>query len=52
MRSTLLTVTLALGAWLFPLNPVVRAQGTGTSGEIRGTVTDAAGGTVPKPPWK
>ena len=48
MRSTLTAVVLALSAWLFPVNPVVHAQGIGTSGEIRGTVTDPAGGTIPK----
>ena len=48
MRSTLLAVALGLSAWLFPVNPAVHAQGTGTSGEIRGTVTDPTGGTVPK----
>jgi Carboxypeptidase regulatory-like domain/TonB dependent receptor-like, beta-barrel len=48
MRSTLLAVALGLSAWLFPMNPAVHAQGTGTSGEIRGTVTDPTGGTIPK----
>jgi hypothetical protein len=48
MRSTLLAVALGLSAWLFPVNPAVHAQGTGTSGEIRGKVTDPTGGTVPK----
>jgi len=48
MRSTLLAGAFALSALLFPANPAVLAQGTGTSGEVRGTVTDPAGGTVPK----
>jgi hypothetical protein len=48
MRSTLLAVVLGLSAWLFPVNPAVHAQGTGASGEIRGTVTDPAGGLIPK----
>ena len=48
MRSTLLACAIASLAWLFSVNPGAHAQGTGTSGEIRGTVTDAAGGTVPK----
>jgi Carboxypeptidase regulatory-like domain/TonB dependent receptor len=48
MRSTLLAVALGLSAWLFPVNPAAHAQGTGTSGEIRGKVTDPTGGTVPK----
>jgi hypothetical protein len=48
MRSTLLAAALGLSAWLFPVNPAVHAQGIGTSGEIRGTVTDPSGGTVPK----
>src|SRR6266481_1915993 len=48
MRSTLLACAFVLTAWLFPANPVAYAQGTGTSGEIRGTVTDPTGGTAPK----
>src|SRR5882724_2273578 len=48
MRSTLLACAFVLTAWLFPANPVAHAQGTGTSGEIRGTVTDPTGGTAPK----
>ncbi len=48
MRSTLLACDFVLTAWLFPANPVAHAQGTGTSGEIRGTVTDPTGGTAPK----
>src|SRR5579859_3033246 len=48
MRSTLLAGAFALCAWLFPANALVLAQGTGTSGEVRGTVTDPTGGTVPK----
>src|ERR1700720_3696043 len=48
MRSTLLASAFLLMAWLFPANPVAYAQGPGTSGEIRGTVTDPAGGTIPK----
>ncbi|HEV8076158.1 MAG TPA: TonB-dependent receptor [Candidatus Acidoferrum sp.] len=48
MRSTLLASAFALCAWLFPANTSVLAQGTGTSGQVRGMVTDATGGTVPK----
>src|ERR1700741_1785741 len=48
MRSTLLACAIASLVCLFSVHPAAHAQGTGTSGEIRGTVTDAAGGTVPK----
>ena len=48
MRTTLLAAALISFASLLPANRIVRAQGTGTSGEIRGTVTDPTGGTVPK----
>jgi hypothetical protein len=48
MRSTLLACAIASLAWLFSVNPAAHAQGTGTSGDIRGTVMDPAGGTVPK----
>jgi hypothetical protein len=48
MRSTLLASSFVLIAWLLAPNPVAHAQGTGTSGEMRGTVTDSTGGTVPK----
>src|SRR5580704_2244840 len=48
MRSTLLASAFALIAWSFPANPVAHAQGTGTSGEIRGTVTDPTARTAPK----
>src|SRR6201997_3561511 len=48
MRSTLLACVTASLAWLFWADSAVRAQGTGTSGEIRGTVTDPSGGTIPK----
>jgi len=48
MRSTLLACAMALLAWLFWANSALHAQGIGTSGEIRGTVTDPSGGTIPK----
>ena len=48
MRSTLLAGVFLSFACLLPANSVTRAQGTGTSGEVRGTVTDPTGGTVPK----
>jgi hypothetical protein len=46
--TTLLAAALLSFASLLPANRIARAQGTGTSGEIRGTVTDPTGGTVPK----
>jgi hypothetical protein len=48
MRATLLAGAFLSLACLLPANSVARAQGTGTSGEIRGTVTDPSGATVPK----
>jgi hypothetical protein len=48
MRATLLAGAFLSLACLLPANSVTHAQGTGTSGEIRGTVTDPTGGTVPK----
>src|SRR6201997_335483 len=48
MRSTLLACATALLAWLFCANSALHAQGIGTSGEIRGAVTDPSGGTIPK----
>jgi hypothetical protein len=48
MRSTLLAGVFLSFACLLAANSVTRAQGTGTSGEIRGTVTDPTGATVPK----
>jgi hypothetical protein len=48
MRATLLAGAFLSLACLLPANSVAHAQGTGTSGEIRGTVTDPTGGTVPK----
>src|SRR5258708_4270683 len=48
MRSSLQGSAFLLIASLFPARLVAHAQGTGTSGEIRGTVTDPTGGTAPK----
>ena len=48
MKSILLAGAFFSLACLLPANPVAHAQGTGTSAEIRGTVTDATGATVPK----
>lgn len=48
MRSILLAVAFFSLACLVPGNPPAHAQGTGTSAEIRGTVTDPTGATVPK----
>jgi Carboxypeptidase regulatory-like domain len=46
MRATLLAAALLSVTCLLPANRVAHAQGT--SGDIRGTVTDPTGGTVPK----
>jgi hypothetical protein len=48
MRTTLLAAAFISFTCLLPANGIARAQGTGTSGEIRGRVTDPTGGTVPK----
>src|SRR5208282_4298707 len=48
MRATFLAGALLSFVCLLPASRGARAQGTGTSGEIRGTVTDPTGGTVPK----
>jgi Carboxypeptidase regulatory-like domain/TonB dependent receptor len=48
MRNTLLAAALLSLTCLLPANRVARAQGGGTSGEIRGTITDSTGATVPK----
>src|ERR1700720_2888311 len=48
MRSSLQGSAFFLIASLFPASPVAHAQGTGTSGEIRGTVTGPTGGTAPQ----
>jgi len=48
MRATFLTGAFLSLACLLPANGVARAQGGGTSGEIRGTITDPTGATVPK----
>ena len=48
MRATLLAGAFLSLACLLAADSATRAQGTGTSGEIRGTVTDPSGGTVPK----
>ena len=48
MRATLLAGAFLSLACMLPANNAAHAQGTGTSGEIRGTVTDPTGGTVPK----
>jgi hypothetical protein len=48
MRASLLAGAFLSLACMLPANGAARAQGTGTSGEIRGTVTDPTGGTVPK----
>jgi hypothetical protein len=48
MRATLLAGTFLALACSLLANRVAHAQGTGTSGEIRGTLTDPTGATVPK----
>src|SRR5712692_1063755 len=48
MKSTLLASVLVSALCFFSVSPAVRGQGVGTSGEIRGTVTDPAGATVPR----
>jgi hypothetical protein len=48
MRSTLLTGLFVFALVLFPAGPVAAAQGVGSSGGIRGTITDPTGAVVPK----
>jgi hypothetical protein len=48
MRATLLAAAFLSIACLLPASGVARAQGGGTSGEIRGVITDSTGATVPK----
>jgi hypothetical protein len=48
MRATFLAGAFLSLACLLPANSVARAQGGGTSGEIRGTITDSTGATVPR----
>src|SRR5216684_9201165 len=48
MKSTLLANVLVSALCFFSVSPAARGQGVGTSGEIRGTVTDPAGATVPR----
>jgi hypothetical protein len=48
MRATLLVAAFLSFACLLPAGGVARAQGGGTSGEIRGVITDSTGATVPK----
>src|SRR5580704_17720161 len=48
MRATFLAGALLSLACLLPANDVARAQAGGTSGEIRGTITDSTGATVPR----
>src|ERR1700676_605336 len=48
MRATILAGAFLSLACLLPASRVARAQGTGTSGEIRGTVTDPAGALIPQ----
>ena len=48
MRATLLAAAFLSVACLLPAGGVARAQGGGTSGEIRGVITDSTGATVPR----
>ncbi len=48
MKSTLLASVLVSALCFFSVSPAVRGQGVGSSGDIRGTVTDPAGALVPK----
>ncbi len=48
MKSTLLTALFVFVLGLLLAGPVTFAQGVGSSGGIRGTLTDPAGGVIPK----
>ena len=48
MKSTLLTGLFVFMLGLLLAGPVTFAQGVGSSGGIRGTLTDPAGGVIPK----
>jgi hypothetical protein len=50
MKSTLLAGLFVFMLCLLPIGPVASAQGVGSSGDIRGTVTDPAGAVIPKVP--
>ena len=54
MRASLLAGAFLSLACMLPANSAAHAQGTGTSAEIRGRVTDPTGGTVPSaaPAWR
>src|SRR5260370_36864886 len=48
MKSTLLTALFVFVLGLLLAGPVTFAQGVGSSGGIRGTLTDPAGRVIPK----
>jgi hypothetical protein len=48
MKSTLLTGLFVFVVGLLSAGPVASAQGVGSSGDIRGSVTDPAGALIPK----
>jgi hypothetical protein len=48
MKSSLRASLFVFLAGLLPASPVVCAQGVGSSGSIRGTVTDPAGAVIPR----
>lgn len=48
MKSTLLAGLFVFVIGLLPAGPVASAQGVGSSGDIRGSVTDPTGALIPK----
>ncbi len=50
MKSSLRACLFVFLVGLLPAGPVVSAQGVGSSGNIRGTVTDPAGAVIPRVP--
>src|SRR5260370_15964733 len=48
MKSTLRAGLFVFALGVLPASPVASAQGVGSSGDIRGTVTDPAGALIPK----
>ena len=50
MKSLLRACLFVFLVGLLPAGPVVSAQGVGSSGNIRGTVTDPAGAVIPRAP--
>ncbi len=48
MKSSLRAALFVFLVGLLPVGPLASAQGVGTSGDIRGTVTDPTGALIPK----